>query len=90
MTEVEKAIAEALILIEAEKEIDRLRTALKAKTLYSEALRRQRDEIHEIATDLWLYGTARSANRSSKGWRDAVERFEHLDELITETKEVRE
>jgi hypothetical protein len=81
MTEVEKSIAEALILIEAENEIDRLKAALSAKSVYCDILKQQRDELHQVATDLWLYGTSR-APASSKSWRDAVEKFEQTDQLI--------
>lgn len=81
MTEIEKSIAEALILIEAENEIDRLKAALSAKSVYCDILKQQRDELHQVATDLWLYGTSR-APASSKSWRDAVEKFERIDQLI--------
>lgn len=85
MTEIEKSIAEALILIEAENEIDRLKAELAAKTISCNSLKAQRDDMHDIATDMWVYGTAIDSNKS-KMWRNAVSRFEYIDKLITESK----
>jgi len=85
MTDIEKSIAEGLILIEAENEIDRLKSELIAKSVYCDSLKVQRDDMHDIATDLWLYGTAIDSNKS-KMWKNAVARFEYVDRVINESK----
>lgn len=85
MTDIEKSIAEALILIEAEREIDRLKAELTIKTNQCASLKAQRDDMHDIATDLWLYGTAIDTIKS-KMWKNAVSRFEYIDKILTEEK----
>ena len=84
MKKPEKCIAEAVLLIECERQLDEANKQLKQKTEQLDRLRKVFEELHEVATDLWLYGTARLPSNGK--FREAVDHFERVDQEISEQK----
>ena len=70
-------IAEALILIEAEKEIDRLRAHIVSQKQEIERLKQERDAFHSIAHDFWVYGKCGTGKYDE--WNKTLARYDDME-----------
>jgi hypothetical protein len=78
----DNAIAEAVLLVEVERQLHILNTKFKDLEVRYNRVLDQRNQLHEIATDMWIYGIA---SPKSKGkWAETMDKFERLDNLLNE------
>lgn len=81
----DNAIAEAVLLLEAERQLDLLKSKLTNLQVRYNRVLDQRNQLHEIATDMWTYGAA-SLNSKSR-WIETIDKFEALDEILNQLED---
>ena len=77
MTDQERTIASEIILLEAEREIDRLEDLVKFYKQSIEQITIEKNAFHNVARDFWVYGKA-SPGKSNE-WDSTLAEFDRLE-----------